>query len=260
MPTVPLNSTPEKQALGRPVGAPLLSVVIPVYNECSTIAEVIRRVRAVEVDKEIIVVDDGSTDGTRELLAAIASSRVLTDATGTEVLDNVRFVFQERNQGKGAALRRGFEEARGDVVLVQDADLELDPSDYPALLSPIAAGKADVVYGSRFLGKSNDQVAFRYRLANRILTVSSNLMTGLKLTDVWIGYKVFRREVLRNIELKEDRFGFEPEFTAKIARRRCRVSEVPVSYACRSVEEGKKIRLSDGVKGMWATLRYFLFR
>ena len=238
--------------------APLLSVVIPVFNEQPTIVEVIRRVHAVPLEKEIIVVDDASTDGTRDLLKELASSSESAERLGVQISE-IRFLFQTRNQGKGAALRRGFAEAKGQIVIVQDADLELDPADYPDLIAPITAGAADVVYGSRFLQKANRPAPMRYTLANRILTVSSNLLTGLRLTDVWIGYKVFRRSVLEGIVLKEDRFGFEPEFTAKIARKRCRVAEVPVSYESRSVEQGKKIRLKDGINGMWATFRYSVF-
>jgi glycosyltransferase involved in cell wall biosynthesis len=235
----------------------LLSVIIPVFNERGTIAEVLRRVQAVPLAKEIIVVDDGSSDGTRELLANLANCG-LGEKDGIE-LGSVRFLFQDVNRGKGAALRRGFAEVMGNIVIVQDADLELDPNDYPALIAPITSGKADVVYGSRFSGKSNDPPPLRYLLANKILSVSSNLMTGLELSDVWIGYKVFKRDVLNGLNLREDRFGFEPEFTAKVARKKCRVSEVPVSYTSRSLEDGKKIRLKDGVRGMWCTLKYSLF-
>jgi len=238
--------------------APLLSVVIPVFNEQSTIAEVIRRVQAVSLGKEIVVVDDASTDGTRDLLKDLESSSAAAERLGIRTSE-IRFLFQDRNQGKGAALRRGFAEVKGEIVIVQDADLELDPADYPDLIAPILAGDADVVYGSRFLQKANRPAAMRYTLANRILTISSNLLTGLRLNDVWIGYKVFRRSVLEGLALNEDRFGFEPEFTAKIARKKCRVTEVPVSYESRSVEEGKKIRLKDGINGMWATIRYSLF-
>jgi len=238
--------------------SPILTVVIPVFNEHSTIGEVIRRVQAVAVEKEIVVVDDGSTDGTRELLQEMAQN--LARSTGeTPKCPNLRFFFQGRNCGKGAALRRGFSEAKGHIVLVQDADLELDPAEYPALLAPIMAGKADVVFGSRFLGNAKGNVPFRYRLANKILTTTSNLLTSLSLTDVWTGYKVFRREILSGIDLREDRFGFEPEFTAKVARKKWRVLEIPVSYERRPIKKGKKIRLRDGVKGMWSTLRYSLF-
>jgi glycosyltransferase involved in cell wall biosynthesis len=238
--------------------APLLSVVVPVFNEHSTIAEVIRRVQAVPFAKELVVVDDDSTDGTRALLKELELSAGSAERLGIRTSE-IRFLFQERNRGKGAALRRGFAEANGEIIIVQDADLELDPADYPSLIAPILEGRADVVYGSRFLQSANRPAAMRYTLANRILTLSSNVLTGLRLTDVWIGYKVFRRSVLEGLTLKEDRFGFEPEFTAKIARNKWRVTEIPVSYQSRSVEEGKKIRLKDGINGMWATVRYSLF-
>lgn len=254
----PIDTASEASAKVRCANV-LLSVVIPVFNECSTIEEVIRRVQVVPLEKEIIVVDDGSTDGTRELLGNMADSSIFPHGSPAGQQNNVRFLFQDRNRGKGAALRRGFSETIGSIIVVQDADLELDPADYPALITPIVSGVADVVYGSRFLRAAKDGMPLRYVLANKILTTSSNFMTGLHLTDVWIGYKVFRREVLTGMHLREDRFGFEPEFTAKIARRRCRVSEVPVSYASRSVEQGKKIRLSDGIHGMWSTFRYSLF-
>lgn len=242
----------------RDFSSPLLSVVIPVYNERATIEEVIRRVEAVPVAKEIVVVDDGSTDGTRELLVEMSRTAESISA-GDDGFGHIRYFFQPRNRGKGAALRRGFSEAKGQLVLVQDADLELNPDEYPLLIEPIVAGRADVVYGSRFLGKSHGTIPFRYRLANKILTVSSNLLTSLSLTDVWTGYKVFRREVIESIQLQEDGFGFEPEFTAKVARKGYRVCEVQVAYEARSIQEGKKIKLRDGIKGMWSTVRYSLF-
>lgn len=244
-------------------GAPALSVVIPVYNERATIEEVICRVQAVAIEKEIIIVDDGSTDGTRQLLADL--DRHINDQTTPFAFsgsdrpfrcDNISIFFQPQNRGKGAAVRRGFREACGDVVIVQDGDLELDPNDYGRLIEPIHEGLADVVYGSRFLGKSRQGVPLPSYIANKILTVASNVLTGLTLTDVWTGYKMFRREILQQIDLCEDRFGFEPEITAKVAKCACRVREVPVSYAVRSRDEGKKIGWKDGVRGIWCTLRY----
>ena len=215
-------------------GAPRLSVVIPVYNERATVEELLKRVQAVELDKEIVIVDDGSTDGTRELLAGLGS------ADG-----RVRVFLLPQNRGKGAALRRGFAEARGAVVIIQDADLEYDPADYPALLDPIERGVADVVFGSRFLGGPHRVLLFWHSVGNWVLTTLSNMLTNLNLTDVWTCYKVFRAEVLQGLALREDRFGFEAEVTAKIARGR--------TYA-----EGKKITWKDGVRGVWCTLRYGL--
>lgn len=243
-----------------------LSVIMPVYNERGTIEEILYRVQAVEIEKEIIIVDDGSTDGTRQFLAELASCAqddpyvMVLPASGRVLrTDNIRVLLQPENRGKGAALRRGFQEARGEIVIIQDADLELDPQDYYKLIEPIECGPAEVVYGSRFLGQPR-QGALSYYAGNRFLTLSSNLCTGLNLTDVWIGYKVFRREILQKIELREDRFGFEPEITAKIARCGCRPHEVPVSYSCRTRVEGKKISWKDGFRGLWCTLRYSLFR
>jgi len=225
-----------------------LSVVIPVYNEQRWIREVLRRVLAVEVPKEVIVVDDASTDGTRDVLRGISDPAI-------------KVLFQDRNKGKGAALRRGFAEATGDVVLVQDADLEYDPADYRRLLQPILEGKADVVYGSRFTGESHRVLYFWHAVANRVLTLLSNMFTNLNLTDMETCYKVFRREVLQGLQLRSDRFGFEPEVTAKLARRRpaWRVYEVPVSYAGRTYEEGKKIGLKDAFSALACIIRYRFF-
>jgi glycosyltransferase involved in cell wall biosynthesis len=224
-----------------------LSVVIPVYNEKDTIGEVLRRVRMVDLPKEVIVVDDCSTDGTREFLQGLAPS------------DDLTIVLQPRNAGKGAALRAGFRRVRGDIVIVQDADLEYDPAEYPVLIQPIVAGKADVVFGSRFLGGPHRVLLFWHSVGNRILTTLSNMMTDLNLTDMETCYKVFRTDVLGKFELRENRFGFEPEFTAKIARARCRVYEVPISYSGRDYSEGKKIGWKDGVAALYFIMKYRFF-
>ena len=246
-------------------GSLKLSVVIPVYNERATIEEVLKRVQAADFDKEIIIVDDNSADGTREFLQELVQTTkhnpgVMTlSQVGYQLCtDNIRVFFQERNNGKGAALRRGFQEAQGDVILIQDADLEYDPQDYYRLLEPIERGVADVVYGSRFLGGPHRVFFFWHYLGNKILTTLSNVLTNLNLSDVWTCYKVFRREILQNIELREDRFGFEPEITAKVAKGGWRVYEVPISYWGRTYAEGKKISWKDGVKGIWCTLHYNL--
>jgi glycosyltransferase involved in cell wall biosynthesis len=228
---------------------PRLSVVIPVYNEKSTLLELVKRVESVAIDKEIVLVDDCSTDGTRELLA------------GLEGTPGVRVLYHDRNRGKGAALRRGFAEARGDIVLVQDADLEYDPAEYPKLVAPILDGRADVVYGSRFVGSEAHRVLyFWHSVGNRALTMISNMFTNLNLTDMETCYKVFRREVLASFEIEEDRFGFEPEVTAKVARGRWRVYEVGISYSGRTYEEGKKIGWRDGVRAVLCILKYNLLR
>jgi glycosyltransferase involved in cell wall biosynthesis len=246
-------------------GAPKLSVVMPVYNERATIEQILAQVQAVEIEKEILIIDDSSTDGTREFLRALAHEgrergRVILPTTGAWLrADNIRIFFQRENRGKGAAVRRGFSEAGGQIVLVQDADLELDPQDYFKLLEPIEQGRADVVYGSRFLHGRPQGEPLRHYRGNRLLTRLSNLLTGLRLSDVWTCYKVLRREVLLSLELREDRFGFEPEVTARLARGGWRICEVPVSYSPRSSAAGKKIRLGDGLKGVWDTIRYNLF-
>lgn len=224
-----------------------LSVVIPIYNERDTLEEILRRVRAERIPKEIILVDDGSRDGTREILARL------------EGQEDLKIVYHDRNRGKGAAITTGFKHCTGDIVIIQDADLEYSPEEYARLIQPIVEGQADVVYGSRFLGDSAHRVLYYWHyLGNRMLTTASNLFTNLNLTDMETCYKVFRREVIEAIAptLKQCRFGIEPELTAKIARRKCRVYEVAIGYAGRTYEEGKKIGWRDGVKALWCILRY----
>ena len=221
-----------------------LSVVIAVYNERKTIMEILRRVEEVPLAKELIVVDDFSTDGTRELLQGLTQS------------DGRKFLFQPRNMGKGAALRAGFAAVSGDIVVVQDADLEYDPTEYPELIRPIVENKADVVYGSRFLSGPHRVLFFWHYVANRFLTTMSNMMTDLNLSDMETCYKVFRADVLAKIRLRENRFGFEPEFTAKVARAKCRIYEVPISYNGRDYTEGKKIGWKDGAAALYFILKY----
>jgi glycosyltransferase involved in cell wall biosynthesis len=247
---------------------PQVSVVIPVYNERNTIEEILVRVQAVDLEKEIVVIDDASTDGTRDLLEQISQSTFHSPAvfvlptTGKQLrTDNIRILTQTPNQGKGAALRRGMKEAHGEVIVIQDADLEYDPQDYHALLDPISRGLADVVYGSRFLGGPHRVLYYWHSNVNWVLTTVSNMLTDLNLTDVWTCYKVFRREVIESLELKENRFGFEPEVTARLARNKnWRVYEVPISYYGRTYAEGKKITWRDALPGLWSTIRYSLFK
>lgn len=242
---------------------PKISIVISAYNEKATIEEILRRVLDVEIHKEVIIVDDCSTDGTRQILENMSARQakgekeaVAQDGDDPVALSDLRFLFQTRNQGKGAALRRGFAEATGDIVLVQDADLEYDPRDYGKLLEPIMDGRADIVYGSRFLGGPQRVLYFWHYVANRVLTLLSDIATNLKLTDMETCYKVFRREVLKGIEIKSNRFGFEPEITAKVAKGKWRIYEVPISYAGRTYEEGKKITWKDGVQALWCIIRF----
>ena len=224
-----------------------LSVVIPVYNEKKTLDELILRVEAVSIDKEVIIVDDASTDGTRDLLKKYEKKE------GFEV------IYRPKNKGKGAALRAGFEIVKGEVIIIQDADLEYNPKDFHVLLEPIFDKRADVVYGSRFLGGSHRVLFFWHYLANKFLTTLSNMFTNINLTDMETGYKAFRREVIESISLKSNRFGFEPEFTMKVAQRKFVIYEVPISYDGRDYSEGKKINWKDGVAALWFILRFRFF-
>jgi glycosyltransferase involved in cell wall biosynthesis len=224
-----------------------ISVVIPVYNEKATILQLLDRVQKVDLPKEIILVDDFSTDGTRSVLQQLSSS------------EGLKIVFQAFNQGKGAALRRGFQEVTGDIVVIQDADLEYDPAEYPTLLQPILADKADVVYGSRFLSGPHRVLFFWHSVGNRMLTTLSNMMNDLNLTDMETCYKMFRADLLKRLTFRENRFGFEPEFTAKIAKLRCRIYEVPISYSGRDYTEGKKIGWKDGIAAIYFIIKYRFF-
>lgn len=229
----------------------LISIVIPVYNEANTISDIIKRVDEVSLpqDKEIIVVDDCSTDGTREILNRIEA----------ESLKNLRVTYHKKNMGKGAALKSGFALAKGDIIIIQDADLEYNPQEYPDLIAPIIDGRADVVYGSRFVGGDPHRVLyFWHYIGNSFLTLLSNMLTNINLTDMETCYKAFTRDILNRLQIKEQRFGFEPEFTAKVARMRCRIYEVGISYSGRRYSEGKKINWKDGVSALRCIIKYNL--
>ena len=233
---------------------PLLSVIIPVYNEVETIYELLRRVARTPFSKEIFVVDDNSTDGTRELLRDLPDMTRLLDGSPLPAPCRVKALFHSTNQGKGQAVQTALRHVRGSFVLIQDADLEYSPSDYPQILAPLLAGRADVVYGSRFL--DSPTCSFSWHTAtNKVLTTLSNICTRLQLTDMETCYKAFRAEVLQGLTLRSKRFGFEPEITARIARGGVRICEVPISYSPRSYAEGKKIRWQDGFVALWTILR-----
>jgi glycosyltransferase involved in cell wall biosynthesis len=223
-----------------------LSVVIPVYNEIATIEEILNRVKSVSLEKEIIVVEDASTDGTREWLQKLDDP-------------DIKVFFHDKNRGKGAALRTGFEEVAGEIVIVQDADLEYDPREYDRLIEPIIDGRADVVYGSRFTGGPQRVLFFWHYVGNKFLTLLSNMLTNLNLSDMETCYKIFRAELLEKITITSDRFGFEPEITAKFARLHCRIYEVPISYSGRNYEEGKKITWKDGLAAFFHIVRFRFF-
>lgn len=222
----------------------MLSIIIPVYNEKDTIKDIIKAVEDTPFRKEIIVIDDGSTDGTRIILSKMKK-------------EGLNIYMHNKNLGKGAAIQTGFSHATGDIIIIQDADLEYDPQEYSTLLAPLLAGKADVVYGSRFAGHGAHRVLyFWHYMGNRFLTFLSNLLCNLNLTDMETCYKVFTREALAGIEIKEKRFGFEPEITAKLARKKLRIYEVPISYYGRTYEDGKKINWKDGVRALWCIIKY----
>jgi len=224
-----------------------LSIIIPVYNEEKNIQEIIKRVQATKRASEIIIVDDGSHDGTRDILKTLDGKK------------KVRVIFQEKNQGKGAAVVVGMKAATGDVLLIQDADLEYDPRDYPALLQPIEEDIADVVYGSRFLGAPRRVAMYWHQVANKLLTFMTNILYDSILTDMETGYKVFRREVIENMKIRSKKFNFEPEFTAKILKRKYRIFEVPITFNPRDYADGKKIKLKDAFEAVWALLRFRFF-
>jgi glycosyltransferase involved in cell wall biosynthesis len=241
-------------------------VVIPVYNEMATIEEILLRVQDVDLDKEIVIVDDGSKDGTRDFLHALVDStkmdppQMKLPQTGKVLATKqIRVFFHDKNQGKGAALRRGFEESRGEIVIIQDADLEYNPRDYHQLITPILSEHADVVYGSRFLGGPHRVHLFWHYVGNKLLTLLSDMVTNLNLSDVWTCYKAFRRNVLEDLDLKENRFGFEQEITIKIAQGGWTVYETAISYYGRSYAEGKKITWRDGIRALWCIVRYGYF-
>jgi glycosyltransferase involved in cell wall biosynthesis len=221
-----------------------VSVIIPVYNEVHTIEEILRRVEAIKIASEILIIDDGSSDGTRDKLQSLSEN------------EHVRVILRDRNQGKGAAVRTGIQNAEGEVLLIQDADLEYDPRDYPALLQPIEEGIADVVYGSRFLGGPRRTAMFWHMVANKLLTFMTNLLYNTILSDMETGYKVFKREIVEGMKIRANKFDFEPEFTAKILKQKVRVYEVPISFTPRDYDEGKKIGVMDAFQAVWTLIKY----
>jgi glycosyltransferase involved in cell wall biosynthesis len=223
-----------------------ISVVVPVYNEKNTIREIVKTIQQVSLEKEIIIVDDCSTDGTREILKGMAGN-------------NLKILFHDKNQGKGAALKTGFQEVTGDIVIIQDADLEYNPQEYQILIQPILEGKADAVYGSRFLGGPHRVLFFWHYVGNKLLTTLSNMFTNVNLTDMETCYKAFKASLLKKMEIKSKRFGFEPEITAKLAKLKCRIYEVPISYSGRDYSEGKKINWKDGIAAFFWIIRYNIF-
>lgn len=232
-----------------------LSVLVPVYNEERTLEEIVRRVCGFQIPKEIILVDDGSEDQSRTILTRLQEE----NARANDPLNQIKVFFQPVNQGKGAAIKTALSHVTGDIVLVQDADLEYDPKDYPSLLAPIQAGQADVVYGTRFYGGGAHRVLFFWHyMGNLALTLMSNMLTNLNLSDMEVGYKAFRAEAVKGINLKSNRFGFEPEITVKLAKKRCRFYEVPISYHGRTYEEGKKITWKDGIAALYYLIRFRL--
>ncbi len=224
---------------------PKLSIIIPVYNEKYTIRKIVKGVQNVQLEKEIIIVDDGSDDGTRDLIERLNG-------------ENIEKIFHKKNQGKGAALRTAFKHVTGDIVIVQDADLEYNPQEYPSLIEPIVNGRADAVYGSRFLGGPHRVLFFWHYVGNKFLTILSNVLTNLNLTDMETGYKAFKAEILKNIKIKSNRFGFEPEITAKLAKKKYIIYEIPISYSGRDYKEGKKVGWKDGLVALYCIIKYRL--
>ena len=253
-----MTAPPPRDSLGA-----VISLVIPVYNEAATLKELVRRVVAVEFDKELILVDDGSTDGSREQVAELESKSLpdwLPPGTVMRAENRAVVVLQPRNLGKGAALRAGFERASGDIVIIQDADLEYDPRDIPRVIQPILDGIADVCFGSRFIGSPRRALFFWHTVVNKGLTLVSNALNDINITDMETGYKAFRADVIKSIQIEENRFGIEPELTSKVAKRHLRIYEVPISYQGRTYEEGKKIGWKDGVRALYCIIKYGIRR